>query len=115
MKEVKFLGHIISQEGTVVDSAKTHMVQNWNRPTNASELRSFLGLTWYYQRFVKSFSKIASPLTGLKKKETKFKLKDRHEHTHQELKAKLTLALVFVIPKSVVRDSPSTMTLQNKG
>ena len=72
LKEVKFLGHVISREGILVDSMKFDTVLNWNQPSNVSENRSFLGLAGYYCRFMEGFSKIATPLTSLTRMETKF-------------------------------------------
>ena len=51
----------------MVDPSKIETVKNWVRPTNVSEIRSFVGLASYYRRFVKGFSSIASQLTNLTK------------------------------------------------
>ncbi|XP_074301470.1 uncharacterized protein LOC141632863 [Silene latifolia] len=72
LKEVSFLGHIISKEGVMVDPSKVEAVLEWKSPTNVSEIRSFLGLVGYYRRFVNDFSKVARPMTQLLKKESKF-------------------------------------------
>ena len=68
LKEVKFLGHTVSQDEIAVDIAKMDVVLDWNRPTIATEVKSFLGLAEYYRRFVEGFFKIASPLTCLTRK-----------------------------------------------
>ena len=60
-----FLGHVITKEGISVDPAKIAAVVDWPRPSNVTELRSFLGMAGYYQRFVKDFARIASPSTQL--------------------------------------------------
>jgi len=69
LKEVSFLGHVISKDGRAVDPSKIEAVTNWERPTNVHEIRSFLGLAGYYWRFVEGFSKLSGPLTALTKKE----------------------------------------------
>ncbi|XP_075092443.1 uncharacterized protein LOC142172675 [Nicotiana tabacum] len=68
---VAFLGHIVSNEGIKVDGQKIEAVQNWPRPTTPTEVRSFLGLAGYYQRFVENFSSIAAPMTKLTHKAQK--------------------------------------------
>ena len=65
LKEISFLGHIVSAEGIRVDPVKIESVINWKPPRSVTEVRSFLGLAGYYRRFVKGFSLIASPLTKL--------------------------------------------------
>jgi hypothetical protein len=59
LDKVGFLGHIVSAEGVAVDPIKVADVTEWESPKNAGEIRSFLGLARYYQRFIENFSKIA--------------------------------------------------------
>jgi len=54
---VAFLGYVISEKGIKVDPQKIKAVIEWRRPTNVTEVRSFLGLAWYYRRFVIAFFK----------------------------------------------------------
>ncbi|XP_070018211.1 uncharacterized protein [Nicotiana sylvestris] len=72
LDSVAFLGHVVSKDGIMVDLKKTEAVQKWPRPTSPTEIRSFLGLTGYYRRFVQDFSRIASPLTKLTQKMQSF-------------------------------------------
>ncbi|GJX59355.1 reverse transcriptase domain-containing protein, partial [Tanacetum coccineum] len=50
---VQFLGHLIDSQGLHVDPAKIEAVKNWTSPTTPTEIRQFLGLAGYYQRFFK--------------------------------------------------------------
>lgn len=59
------MGHVISCQGVSTDPSKVEAVANWQRPTTASELRSFLGFASYYRRFVEGFAKLAAPLHRL--------------------------------------------------
>ena len=62
LKEVAFLGHVISAGGISVDPEKIKAILEWKTPTSVTEIRSFLGLAGYYRKFVEGFSRIASQL-----------------------------------------------------
>ncbi|GJW84917.1 putative reverse transcriptase domain-containing protein [Tanacetum coccineum] len=44
------------REGIYVDPAKIEAIKNWDIPKASTEIRPFLGLVGYYQRFIKGFS-----------------------------------------------------------
>ena len=98
MKEVGFLGHVISGEGIAVDPTKVDIVTKWEVPTTVGEIRSFLGLMGYYRRFIENFSKIAKPMTELLKKDTKFIWTEECEASFQELKKRLVTSPVLILP-----------------
>jgi hypothetical protein len=66
------LGHIISAEGIAVDLEKMESIRGWKTSGNVTKVRSYLGLSGYYRRFIKGFSKIASSINYLQKKGVKF-------------------------------------------
>ncbi|RVW92702.1 Retrovirus-related Pol polyprotein from transposon 17.6 [Vitis vinifera] len=72
LTKVNFLGHVVSKAGIEVDYSKVEAVNEWKRPTNVFEVRSFLGMAGYYRRFVEDFSRIAAPMTRLTRKGVKF-------------------------------------------
>ena len=98
LDKVAFLGHVISTEGISVDPQKIEAIVNWKPPTNVSEVRSFLGLAGYYRKFVEGFSKIATPLSNLLKKDQKFEWSDTCQHSFEELRQRLTTTLVLELP-----------------
>jgi hypothetical protein len=72
LKEVSFLGHVVSNGGIAVDRSKVQDVLNSKPPTNISEIHSFLGLARYYRRFIEGFSKLSKPMIALLEKNVKF-------------------------------------------
>ncbi|KAA0050009.1 pol protein [Cucumis melo var. makuwa] len=98
LKQVSFLGHVVSKAGVSVDPAKIEAVTGWTRPSTVSEVRSFLGLAGYYRRFVENFSRIATPLTQLTRKGAPFVWSKACEDSFQNLKQKLITAPVLTVP-----------------
>jgi len=68
-RSVVYLGHVISAEGVVMDTAKVEAVASWPEPHSAWGVRGFLGLAGYYCKFIRDFRVIAAPLTCLLRKE----------------------------------------------
>ncbi|GKC50661.1 putative reverse transcriptase domain-containing protein [Tanacetum coccineum] len=77
--KVMFLGHVIDSKGIHVDPAKIESNKDWASPKNATEIRQFLGLAYYYKRFIEGFSKIAKPMTKLTQKNVKFNWGEKEE------------------------------------
>jgi hypothetical protein len=58
------LGHVISEEGVVVEPENIKTTRDCASPKNITEVRSFMGLVGCYKRFVKGFSNIGHPITS---------------------------------------------------
>ena len=58
-----YLGHVL--RGVETDPAKSKCIAEWPTPSNAKELKEFLGLASYYLRFVRGFAAISSPFNHL--------------------------------------------------
>ena len=72
LKDVNFLGHIISKAGVVVDPSKVKAVTDWPQSKSVTDIQSFLRLAGYYRKFIKDFSLVASLMTKLTRKGVKF-------------------------------------------
>jgi hypothetical protein len=72
MKELPFLGHVVSPEWITVDPGKVKEVLNWKPLMSLSKVWSFLELGGYYRRFIPNFSMITKPITDLLKKGNKY-------------------------------------------
>ena len=67
-RQLRYLGHVISEEDLATDPDKINAVLQWPVPQSVKELHSFLGLVSYYRRFVKHFGIISKPLMDLLRK-----------------------------------------------
>jgi hypothetical protein len=67
-ERLKYLGHIVSKDGLRPDPAKTQTVQQWPRPSSVKEVRSFLGLSNYFRRFIQGYAVLTAPLIRLTRK-----------------------------------------------
>lgn len=96
--QLRYLGHVISEEGVRTDPANIDKVRDWPSPQSAKEVRQFLGLAGYYRKFVRHFGIISRPLTELLKKGVVFQWTPQHEESFQALKVALTTAPALALP-----------------
>jgi len=96
--EVSFLGHTITSNGIKPSREKVDLIRNWKRPQNLTQLRSFLGFCSYYRRYIRNFSKIASPLNCLLEAGQSFDWTCDCEEAFLELRNVLTGDEVMALP-----------------
>ncbi|GJW07620.1 putative reverse transcriptase domain-containing protein [Tanacetum coccineum] len=99
LPKVQFLGHVIDSEGIHVDPAKIESIKYWASTKTPTEIRQFLGLVGYYQRFIEGFSNIAKPMIKLTQKNVKFEWGEKEEAAFQLLKHKLCSAPILALPE----------------
>ena len=87
----------MTKEGIFVDPKKIQAIEDWSVPKDVTDVRSFMGITGYYQRFIKGFSRIANLITSLQKKGKKFDWNQKCEESFKKLKTLLTSAPILRI------------------
>ena len=98
LREVSFLGLVISRGGIAVDLSMVDAVLQWETLKSVFEIRSFLGLVGCYRRFIDRFSKLALPLTQLTPKGQMFVWDSKCEESFQELERLLISAPMLILP-----------------
>ena len=96
--KVKYLGHVVSNEGIETDPDKISAVKDWPVPDNLTDVRSFVGLCSYYRRFIPDFATIAKPLLVLTEKNSPFKWGSEQENSWLQLKEKLVSSPILAYP-----------------
>lgn len=94
---VEYLGHFISASRVSTDPSKIKAITDWHIPTNLKQLRSFLGLSNCYKRFIRDYRIIARPLTQLLKKDS-FCWTDDSTFAFNQLKQALSSSPVLALP-----------------
>ncbi|KAI9166203.1 hypothetical protein LWI28_027951 [Acer negundo] len=93
-----FLGFVVNAKGIGVDGEKVKAIKEWPKPTNVGQVRSFHRLAFFYRRFVRDFSTLATLLTEVIRKNVGFKWGNEQEKAFNLIKEKLTNAHLLVLP-----------------
>ena len=92
------LRHKISAARLEVDQAKVVFIKTLRPPTTIKGIRSFLGHTGFYRRFIKDFSKISRPLCRLLEKDENFDFNESCRSAFDEIKSRLVIAPIMLTP-----------------
>ena len=56
--KIQYLGHVVTKEGISVDPEKIKAIEDWPVAKDVTDVRSFMGITSYYRRFIEGFAKL---------------------------------------------------------
>jgi hypothetical protein len=97
MRELLYLGHIISEHGVQVHQEMIRAILDWPTPKKFTELKGFFGLCSYYRQFVRGFSQLGAPFADLTKKGA-FQWTDESQQTFEKMKEVMSTCLVLALP-----------------
>ena len=95
INELKFCGHIFSDQGMKADPDKISAIINMPSPEDATKLRRFLGMITYLAKFIKNLSSKSSLLQKLLEKDTPWEWTDEHTKQFRDLQLLVTDSLVL--------------------
>ncbi|KHJ88923.1 hypothetical protein OESDEN_11272 [Oesophagostomum dentatum] len=98
-EEITFLGFLLSKDGIRPNPEKTKASDQDPIPTNATEVKSFLGMRSFFRRFIHNFASIASSLIALTKKDAAFTWIPECTEAMKQLKTAFTSAPVLAAPR----------------
>ncbi|GMI84518.1 hypothetical protein HRI_002121100 [Hibiscus trionum] len=95
---VEYLGHVVFHEGLVMDDSKVEAIRKWHVPTTVRDVRTFLGISGYYRRFIRGYATIVAPISDLLKQSDTFSWSPVAQAAFELLKSSLASAPVLGLP-----------------
>ncbi|XP_059058843.1 uncharacterized protein K02A2.6-like [Achroia grisella] len=95
-RSINYLGHIIDEDGLHKNKDKVKAIMKTERPKNVNELRTFLGMANYYNKFIPNLASITNPLNELLKKEKEFQWSSKCETSFNKIKQEILSERVLI-------------------
>ncbi|GBG64708.1 hypothetical protein CBR_g46251 [Chara braunii] len=94
-QELEYLRHYVTLQGIRPLADKIEAIRVWPKLTNTTDVRSFMGLAGYCQRFIIGYSRIVAPMTRLQSPKVPFVFDDDARRSFQALKTAMLMAPVL--------------------
>ena len=98
--KVKFLGHVISEQGIQPVAKRIKILQNLNSPESKRDVMKVLGCLGFYSCYIKNFHVNSQPFYELITDTTPFKWTDRHEELFKEIKTRISEVTILAVPST---------------
>ena len=92
------LGHVVCCDSILVDPAKVVIILDLPPPTSVTQLRSVMGHTGYYKKFIRGYAAITTPMEKLLKKDAKFQWTTECQESLDKLKTAMATTPILVFP-----------------
>ena len=107
-EEVKFHGHLFSQDGLKTDPEKVRAIVKMPRPTDKSGVQRLLGMINYVSKFIPNMSDLTAPLRQLLHQDVEWHWEEQQEASFKAIKESLVRALILGY-----YDAKKSLTLQS--
>lgn len=98
-KATEFLGHVVNTEGIQPNPNKINAIKNFPRPKSPKQIKSYLGLSVFYRKFIPNFAKVSKPLTNYLKKVAKIDVSNKeYVEAFEKLKILITSEPILTHP-----------------
>ena len=98
VRQVSFLGHVVTEHGIMPDPAKAQIISDWTTPQDKKQLMSFLGLAQYFAKFIKGYSVLTVPLTHLLRKDSPWEWTHKCNFAFAAVKHSLAQSPALALP-----------------
>lgn len=96
--KVEHLGHVIFKDGIALNGRNMSKILEMRAPENIAEIKSLLGTTNYYRRFIPHYDDLMEPTTKLLKKNYKFNWGNNPEESLSKVKLAMTNSSLLICP-----------------
>ena len=100
LRKVKFLGHVISEQGIQPVAKRVKDLQNLKSPENKRDVMKVLGCLGFYSCYIKNLHVDSQPFYELIKDTTPFKWTDQHEQLFKEIKTRISEDTILAVPST---------------
>ncbi|UYV69910.1 K02A2.6-like [Cordylochernes scorpioides] len=112
VKEIKFLGHLITERGVLPDPKKVQAIREFPSPSSISEVHRFLGMVNFTDKFIPDLSTILHPLNQLLVKRNDWRWDSAQEEAFEKVKKLLSTSPTLTLfdpnlPTTVSADASS--------